>query len=454
MNATPININPAQAAPTQPTAGRQQDSAAPEMSFSQTLSREIAQSRKNGEGRQDAGAQSGEETAPQAGRPAEAGPDAAAHARADEGPAADPLAGSAADATASPDILLALPFAEVKAVSETPTAIPGTDVATSPDALLAASLAAAVPVDALPAVPAAKAEGSPEAASALPAADAKAAPEIPLALPVNPVPAQPAPALSASLAAEHAANPAPNDPLLQGARKSRALQAAQADGAADPARGAARGEPALSEKAAPPAATAGAAGAFPAQLAAAARQADAVRSGEFLPDLAGNPAMRPAAQAVLEALQVPGDPAAPRLSPAVGTPAWGQALGEKIVWMATAAQQTATLTLNPPNMGPLQIVLDISDAQATASFFSAQPEVRQALEASLPRLREMMSDAGIQLGQASVSADTPRQNETPGDRGHRATPAFAGRDDAVASGQQAVRMPAPRAGRGLVDTFA
>ena len=88
-----------------------------------------------------------------------------------------------------------------------------------------------------------------------------------------------------------------------------------------------------------------------------------------------------------------------RLNPQVGTAAWNQALGEKIVWMAAGNQQSATLTLNPPNLGPLQVVLNVSNEQATASFYAAQPEVRQALENALPRLRDMMQDAGIQLGQ-------------------------------------------------------
>ncbi|MGN6703612.1 MAG: flagellar hook-length control protein FliK, partial [Burkholderiaceae bacterium] len=98
---------------------------------------------------------------------------------------------------------------------------------------------------------------------------------------------------------------------------------------------------------------------------------------------------------------------ADRLAPQVGTPAWDQALGQKIVWMVGSAQQTASLSLNPPDLGPLQVVLSVSNTQASATFVAAQPEVRQALEAAMPRLRDMMSDAGIQLGQASVNAGMP-----------------------------------------------
>ena len=95
-----------------------------------------------------------------------------------------------------------------------------------------------------------------------------------------------------------------------------------------------------------------------------------------------------------------------KLTPRVGSPAWDQALGQKIVWMIGGAEQSASISLNPPDLGPLQVVLNVTNDQANATFIAAQPEVRLAIEAALPKLREMMSDAGIQLGQTNVSADT------------------------------------------------
>jgi flagellar hook-length control protein FliK len=103
------------------------------------------------------------------------------------------------------------------------------------------------------------------------------------------------------------------------------------------------------------------------------------------------------------------------------------------------------------------VVLHVSNDQATASFFSAQPEVRQALETAFPRLREMMNDAGIQLGEATVSADTPRQNDTPerqAQRGAPFIPPFIGGNDAASSGLQTAQGAIRQSGRGLIDTFA
>jgi flagellar hook-length control protein FliK len=142
-----------------------------------------------------------------------------------------------------------------------------------------------------------------------------------------------------------------------------------------------------------------------------------------------------------------------RLTPHVGTPAWDQALGQKVVWMVGGAQQSASLSLNPPDLGPLQIVLNVSNGQADASFYAAQPEVRQALEAALPRLRDMMGEAGVQLGQASVSAGMPDRHDQPGERfGSQGNGGPA--DKAGNDAQAAVTRVTPiTQGQGLVDTF-
>jgi flagellar hook-length control protein FliK len=291
---------------------------------------------------------------------------------------------------------------------------------------------------------------------ALPLAeDAAITPEALLALGISPDQLKPAPAGTDSAATDDSPTLAANTLLFQDARKGRAPMIEQTEHLADKARAPQKTDPAMTGKTDVQAASSAAATAtaFSGQLAAA-RQAEAIKTREFVSELISNPAMRPAAQAPLETLSTPNELASPRLTPTVGTTAWTQALGEKIVWMTAGAQQSATLTLNPPNMGPLQIVLNVSNEQATASFFSAQPEVRQALEAAFPRLREMMSEAGIQLGQATVSAETPQQHDTSERQAQRSASPFPGADEAIAAGLQTGHAPLLQSGRGLIDTFA
>lgn len=149
------------------------------------------------------------------------------------------------------------------------------------------------------------------------------------------------------------------------------------------------------------------------------------------------------------------DPQSNRLLPQVGTDDWGQSLGQKVVWMIQGAQQSATLTLNPPDLGPMQVVVHVNNNQATANFTAHQPEVRHALEAAMPRLREMLSESGIQLGQSNVSAGLPnQQNNASGDQRQNGRSSGQGSNAVETAAVNVSHVPVTAAGNGLVDTFA
>ncbi|MGK2951101.1 MAG: flagellar hook-length control protein FliK [Thiobacillus sp.] len=397
MNATAMNTPPSQAVQAQPPSGKQQDSATPEMPFSQVLSSEIAQKRGN------------------------SAPNEGSNANADAHAKRDAKAATPAETKTNPE-----DTAEIR------TNLEDTAAATSDESPLA-----------LPQNPGA------EAMIALPPTTGA---EAMIAVAINPDQLRLTPAGTGTGDAEtgEPSGLMPNGLPFQGARKGRSQLASQI---ADSERGMPKTDTALPSKANALTATTTAASVFAERLAAI-QQPGAIKPGEFTADLMGHPAMRAASHAPLESPHTFNEVAAARLAPSLGTSAWNQALGEKLVWMAAGSQQTATLTLNPPNMGPLQIVLNISNEQATASFFSAQPEVRQALESAFPRLKEMLNEAGIELGQATVSADTPQQNDTPERQEQRIAAASARANEAVTSGQLGLQSPALHGGRGLVDTFA
>jgi flagellar hook-length control protein FliK len=167
--------------------------------------------------------------------------------------------------------------------------------------------------------------------------------------------------------------------------------------------------------------------------------------------------------AVLEAAQAAA--ASEELTAHVGTDAWNDQVGQKVVYMLGAEDQTASLTLNPPDLGPLQVVLSVSNGQADVTFSSNQLEVRQALENALPRLQEMMSESGIALGNATVNAGMSNGGQAQQDqamassgfgRGNRGR-GNGGNDAGTVVGEATVR-PATRTARigdrGMVDTFA
>ena len=166
--------------------------------------------------------------------------------------------------------------------------------------------------------------------------------------------------------------------------------------------------------------------------------------------------LQQAALAMVQALAASGVPA-DKNAARVGTPGWDNQVGQKIIWMVAGKEQTASLTLNPPDMGPMQVVLSVTNDHATVTFTAAQPEVRQALEAAMPKLREMLGDSGIALDQASVNAGTPdgrqaQQGEPRGQAGN--TRVANGGAAAEPISLAPTRQGRSGGGSGMVDTFA
>lgn len=90
----------------------------------------------------------------------------------------------------------------------------------------------------------------------------------------------------------------------------------------------------------------------------------------------------------------------------VGTEQWGREVRQKIVWMFGIGQQSATLTLNPPNLGPLHISVKMQNNIAHTTFRSNDPGVRQALAEGMVLLNEMMSQRGLILGKMTMTEIT------------------------------------------------
>ena len=93
----------------------------------------------------------------------------------------------------------------------------------------------------------------------------------------------------------------------------------------------------------------------------------------------------------------------PALVRPLGHPEWNKELGERILWMNTKAIPSAEIKLNPQHLGPISVRIDVNQDQATISFAAQHGSVREAIEASIPRLREMMNGQQIDLTNVNVS---------------------------------------------------
>ena len=189
--------------------------------------------------------------------------------------------------------------------------------------------------------------------------------------------------------------------------------------------------------------------------------AEKAATPDFAKLLAGReeaaPTMLPAAAMQTAAVNATTAMTANVIEPRLGSRDWSQAVSQKVVWMVGAMEQSATLTLNPPDLGPLQVVIQVHNDQADAAFMSDNPDVRQALQDSLGTLRSMMNSSGIQLGDASISAGGPGQEQLQQQFQQSQRQAAAdGRTQADPARQTRLETPIARqgSGSGLVDTFA
>lgn len=113
-------------------------------------------------------------------------------------------------------------------------------------------------------------------------------------------------------------------------------------------------------------------------------------------------------------------PEAPLVSAAITVPfgqaGWGQAFGNQVVWAVNQGMPGAELHLSPPDLGPMSVRISMDQDQASMAFSSPHAVVREAIEAALPRLRDMLGSQGITLADVNVSQHgAPDSQREPGE---------------------------------------
>lgn len=142
------------------------------------------------------------------------------------------------------------------------------------------------------------------------------------------------------------------------------------------------------------------------------------------------------------------------ISQPLNHPGWGQALGERVQWMVGQHLQLANIKLNPPELGPLEVRIQMHHDQASVTFSALHGHVRDALEAAVPRLREMLGEHGINLADVNVAQQgfAGHSQQSTGDPsgsngGFRATSFADGDGDALDSMRVQTNL-------GLLDVYA
>lgn len=142
----------------------------------------------------------------------------------------------------------------------------------------------------------------------------------------------------------------------------------------------------------------------------------------------------------------------PTPTPTLGDDGFDQAVGARLSWLADQKIGHAHIRLNPEDLGPVDVRLQMNGDKVHASFSSPHVDVRHALESSLPRLRELLGEQGFQLAHADVgqqnSGDGSPSAQPGGTSGLTGGDGEPSRGDTTVSAAQLMRQ------RGLLDAYA
>jgi len=137
-------------------------------------------------------------------------------------------------------------------------------------------------------------------------------------------------------------------------------------------------------------------------------------------------------------------------------PHWNEQIGERLNVMISRGLQRAEIRLNPPELGMLEVKDQIQGEQANVHFNTAHGQVKEALDAAMPRLREMLEQNGLTLGDVNVSHQSLANGQSqPGEEtGSHALSQSGNPDDEQLHDAEGMKDATINKEIGLLDVFA
>ena len=90
----------------------------------------------------------------------------------------------------------------------------------------------------------------------------------------------------------------------------------------------------------------------------------------------------------------------------IAKPEGHQQLAEKVRWMMNTKNLVAEIRLDPAELGSVHVKVALSGESATVNFVVQSQQARDAVDTATPKLREMLAEKGIELGESSVRQES------------------------------------------------
>jgi len=95
----------------------------------------------------------------------------------------------------------------------------------------------------------------------------------------------------------------------------------------------------------------------------------------------------------------------------VHSPHFGEGFAQQVTVLVEHGIQHARLTLNPAELGPVDVQISIQHDEATVQLASHHGMVRDAISDAMPRLRELLEQAGMRLADSGVFTQLPQREQ-------------------------------------------
>ena len=133
---------------------------------------------------------------------------------------------------------------------------------------------------------------------------------------------------------------------------------------------------------------------------------------------------------------------------------WAPALGSRLVTMIADDVQQARIHLDPPELGSLEIRLEVRQDQATVQVNAQHAQVKDVLDASAQRLRDALNAEGIELADFSVSTQSDQSQQEQNESGQGGGSRDGDGEGVIADGDTPEATPVVSSHNGVLDTFA
>jgi flagellar hook-length control protein FliK len=170
-------------------------------------------------------------------------------------------------------------------------------------------------------------------------------------------------------------------------------------------------------------------------------QTDSIQTEQYViqPDALVNKESQRAIEMPLKSLEIPVD---------LANSQWANKFSEHIIWLGHQGIKSALIKIHPEDLGPLEISIKVVKDSASININSHSSHVRDLVDQALPKLREMMSEQGLNLSDVHIGSDTNARQFS-----HHSAPAeeamMMGSDDEVQ-----LTPLAKRTQEGIIDYFA